>query len=122
MTDYATTVPVRLDTPDLFYRYQALQADGVTPVDLTGASALELVFRHPTFPAVADRVEVAVVSTKAGQTDPTLGWLEFKDSDPATNSTAEGEWRYWARVTIGTDGPFPGVPLIYPVAAEGDDT
>ena len=121
MSELATAEPVRLDTPDLFYRAQIKDQDG-DPVDLTSATLKQLVFRHPDFPTVPDEVEAAVISTKAGQTDPVNGWVEFKDGDPATKTTAVGQWRYWARATIGTDGPFPSGILIYCVAAEGDDT
>ena len=120
MSELATAEPVRLDTPDLFYRAQIKDQDG-DPVDLTSATLKQLVFRHPD-PTVADDVETAVISTKAGQTDPTLGWVEFKDGDPSTKAVALGQWRYWARATIGTDGPFASGVLGYCVAAEGDDT
>ena len=117
---FALAVPIRLNTPDLFYRIQAKGNDGAA-IDITGAT-LQLVFRSPD-PAVADIVEAAVVSTKVGQTDPLLGWIEFKDGTPGTKTNFEGDWTYWPRITIGADGPFPGSTVLrYCVAAEGDDT
>ncbi len=31
----------------------------------------------------------------------------------------DGTWKYWGKVTLGSDGPFPSSPLSYVVYAEG---
>jgi hypothetical protein len=87
-------------------------------VDVSAATAMQIRFRGPDG---VEATETAVFSTKSTHTgDGTDGWIEFKDT-LAAYTDQEGEWRYWPRITI-TDGPFPGTPLLYCVAAEGDDS
>jgi len=85
--------------------------DGVVE-DISTQTLLQIKFQDPT----------GAISTETGSftTDGTDGKAQYKDTLPAYSATV-GTWKYWGKVTIGTEGPFMSSPLSYDVFAEGEE-
>lgn len=115
MTTYAVGEPVRLNQGDTFFRARCLKSDGDV-LDVSAATTIQLVFRDPSG---ADTVKTATFSTSPSHVgDGSDGWIEYKDTAPELTDL-EGRWKYWARVTLPTGGPYISDTISYNVKPEG---
>lgn len=116
MTVVATERPLRVGQQDTVFEAQVVEEDenGVLQaVDLSGGGGT---YKIKHLGPGGETLEEDATFT----TDGSDGKIQWKDT-VGDAVASDGWWKYWPVVTLPSgDGPFPGSPLLYPVADEGE--